>query len=84
MCELLFVFVLLLDCLNAGAYAKPGERFNFWELQARALQHGELVIAHKCAVNGNDWVLNPPKKAQILSWSAGDEVLVLTRPSKRL
>jgi len=69
-----------LSLRKIDVYAKPEETFNFWELQARALQHGEIVIAHKCATDGDQWVLNPPNKGKVLSWSEGDEVLVLTRP----
>jgi hypothetical protein len=66
---------------DIGEFAEPGEVFNFWELQARALQREEIVIAHKCAANGNNWSLNPPNKDQVLNWVEGDQVLVLTRPS---
>jgi hypothetical protein len=74
-------FVGWYGVLESGEYAEPGEVLNFWELQARALQCEEIVIAHKCAANGNDWSLNPPNKDQVLNWCEGDQVLVLTRPS---
>jgi hypothetical protein len=74
-------FVGWYGVLESGEYVEPGEVFNFWELQARALQREEIVIAHKCAANGNDWSLNPPNKDQVLNWCEGDQVLVLTRPS---
>lgn len=63
-----------------GTYAQPGEEFDFWELQARAQQLGDLVIAYKCAEDENRWMLNPEHKSKILSWTMTDEVLVLTRP----
>jgi hypothetical protein len=74
-------FVGWYGVLESGEYAEPGEVFNFWELQARALHREEIVIAHKCAANGSNWSLNPPNKDQVLNWGEGDQVLVLTRPS---
>lgn len=65
---------------SVGAYAKPGEAFNFWELQARAQNLGDIVIAHKCAEHENRWELNPLNKSEIINWSEEDQVLVLTRP----
>ncbi|EFJ16674.1 hypothetical protein SELMODRAFT_155112 [Selaginella moellendorffii] len=57
------------------------EKLTFWELQARAVQKGEIIVAHKCAANGNQWVTNPPNKSEKLAWVAGDELLVLPRAS---
>lgn len=65
---------------SISTYAQPGEEFDFWELQARAQQLGDLVIAYKCAEDENRWMLNPEHKSKILSWTMTDEVLVLTRP----
>jgi hypothetical protein len=65
---------------SVGAYATPGEAFDFWELQARAQQLGDIVIAQKCAEHENKWELNPLNKDKPVNWSEEDQVLVLTRP----
>lgn len=65
---------------SISAYATPGEAFNFWELQARAQQLGDIVIAQKCAEHENKWELNPLNKDKPVNWSEEDQVLVLTRP----
>ena len=64
-----------------GAYAEPGEAFDFWELQARAQHVDDIVIAQKCAKHKDVWELNPDNKSEVISWSEEDQVLVLTRPA---
>lgn len=59
-------------------YARHKERLNFYDLAARALAAGEILIGYTCNDdNGGRLVINPKDKRVCLTWSSSDRLAVI-------